>query len=184
MDKQPTFALLIIDVINSFDFEHGDQLVQHAHRIANPILKLKARCFNQDIPIIYINDHYDLWQANIEKIYQSCENEKSKAFLHLLRPNSHDFFLIKPKHSAFYGTALHTLLHKLKVNSLIITGLAGNICVLFTANDAYMREFSLYVPKDCVASANEEDNQYALEMMRNVLKANTTPSPSLFNKHS
>jgi nicotinamidase-related amidase len=68
------------------------------------------------------------------------------------------------------------LLHQLNVNTLILTGIAGNICVLFTANDAYMREYKLFVPNDCIASADDADNHYALTMMENVLKARIEPS--------
>jgi nicotinamidase-related amidase len=58
------------------------------------------------------------------------------------------------------------------VKTLFLTGIAGNICVLFTANDAYMREYNLYIPKDCIASVDDQDQNYALKMMENVLKAN------------
>ena len=75
---------------------------------------------------------------------------------------------------------LNTLLHQLKVDTLILTGIAGNICVLFTANDAYMREYKLLVPEDCIASNNDHDNQYALTMMENVLKAGYKPSQVKF----
>ncbi|MCY7801764.1 cysteine hydrolase family protein, partial [Bacillus haynesii] len=93
--------------------------------------------------------------------------------------NNSDYFLIKPKHSAFYGTALETLLHELHVDHLIITGVAGNICVLFTANDAYMREYDITIPRDCIASNNEKDNEYALTMMENVLFANITTAKEI-----
>ncbi|WP_335872919.1 isochorismatase family cysteine hydrolase [Bacillus sp. 2205SS5-2] len=178
MTKPSSHALLIIDVINSFDFDHGEALLENAKKIIKPIINLKSLCYEHDFPIIYINDHYNLWQADIEKIYRACENDTSSSFLQELRPDDKDYFLIKPKHSAFYGTALNTLLHQLQVSSLILTGLAGNICVLFTANDAYMREFTLTIPEDCIASVSKQDNHYALKMMKNVLKANTSHSTS------
>ena len=87
--------------------------------------------------------------------------------------------MIKPKHSAFYGTALNTLLQQLNVDTLILTGIAGNICVLFTANDAYMREYNFMIPEDCIASNNDKDNKYALTMMKNVLTAETKPVKEL-----
>lgn len=77
-------------------------------------------------------------------------------------------------HSAFYETALHTLLTEQKVKRVIITGIAGNICVLFTANDAYMREYNITIPKDCIASNSDEDNQFALTIMKDVLFAEIT----------
>ena len=172
-------ALLIIDVINDFQFEYGDQLLQHTQNIITPLLQLKKRAKQQHIPIIYINDHYNLWQADFKKIINHCRTNRNNEYITAISPDEDDFFLIKPKHSAFYETPLHTLLSHLKINSLVLTGIAGNICVLFTANDAYMREYQLYCPKDCIASADVQDNRYALTMMLNVLKANIGSSSSI-----
>jgi nicotinamidase-related amidase len=169
--ETPSFALLIIDMINDFDFNYGNMLLEHTKLIVDPILKLKKQMKEKGFPIIYINDHYDLWQADFDKIIDTCKNEGNASLIERIKPQQDEFFLIKPKHSAFYGTALNTLLKRLNVNTLIITGIAGNICVLFTANDAYMREYKLWIPKDCIASASKEDNHYALKMMNHVLKA-------------
>ncbi|MBM7656456.1 nicotinamidase-related amidase [Neobacillus cucumis] len=169
-------ALLIIDMINNFDFSHGPILAQKALKIAEPIKRLKEHFNKAQLPVIFINDHYNLWQADYPKIIEYCRNPFSEPIYEKLLPEETDYFLIKPKHSAFYGTALNTLLHQLKVDTLIITGIAGNICVLFTANDAYMREYKLCIPCDCVASADDRDNHYALTMMENVLKAKIEPS--------
>ncbi|BCB01887.1 isochorismatase family cysteine hydrolase [Bacillus sp. KH172YL63] len=169
-------ALLVIDIMNPFDFSHGETLAHHTRNIVGPINALRRYCQQHRHPTIYINDHYELWKADYKEIYQKCHNEVSDGIMTPLQPKEEDFFLIKPKHSAFYGTALNTLLHHLSVKNLIITGIAGNICVLFTANDAYMREFSLMVPGDAIASVSEEDNHYALTMMKNVLKASIAPT--------
>ncbi|MCM3571369.1 cysteine hydrolase family protein [Neobacillus mesonae] len=168
-------ALIIIDMINDFDFHSGPVLANKAKKIAQPIKKLKDHFNRMKMPVVFINDHYNLWQADYQRIIQHCQNSYSQPILQLLHPEKDDFFLIKPKHSAFYGTALNTLLHQLKADTLILTGIAGNICVLFTANDAYMREFRLLVPSNCVASVDDQDNTYALKMMQNVLKANIEP---------
>ena len=58
-----------------------------------------------------------------------------------LLPEKDDYFVLKPKHSAFYQTNLEILLNYLGVRTLIMTGMAADICVLFSANDAYMRDF-------------------------------------------
>ena len=164
-------ALLIIDMINNFDFPHGSILAKKAQQIAGQIKCLKTEFNTSKLPVIFINDHYNLWRADLTKIIEHCRNDRSQPIFDQLLPDDDDYFLIKPKHSAFYGTALNTLLHQLKIDTLILTGVAGNICVLFTANDAYMREYDLLVPKDCIASVDEKDNQYAVMMMENVLKA-------------
>ncbi|MGF2614045.1 cysteine hydrolase [Rossellomorea vietnamensis] len=172
-------ALLIIDILNPFDFEHGKTLADHTTKMVKPLDSLRGACRQNNMPVIYINDHYTLWQADLKKIYDKCLNDISRPIIETLKPGKDDYFLIKPKHSAFYGTALNTLLHSLKVDTLILTGIAGNICVLFTANDAYMREFNLIIPEDCIASVSEDDNRYALEMMKNVLKADIVASGSI-----
>jgi len=104
---------------------------------------------------------------------------RSKTTIRTLRPDAHDYFVLKPMHSAFYGTTLDVLLQQLGVRTLIVTGVAGNICVLFTANDAYMRGMHVFVPEDCVASNSTRENRYALTQMETVLKAITTPSTRL-----
>lgn len=174
-------ALLIIDMINDFKFRHGDLLLKHTEQIIHPLLHLKQTMKQKQLPIIYINDHYNLWQADFEKIIKKCRNTHNAHLINQIKPDDNDYFLIKPMHSAFYETALHTLLQELQVNQLILTGIAGNICVLFTANDAYMRKYDLWIPEDCLASASPEDNQYALTMMNNVLKANTSNSQTLLS---
>lgn len=168
-------ALIIIDMINNFDFEHGNILANKAKQITQPIYQLKKQFQLQRQPVIYVNDHYNLWQADFDKLISYCLNEKSKPIIEMLTPDENDYFLIKPKHSAFYGTALNTLLHQLKVNTLYLTGIAGNICVLFTANDAYMREYHLVIPENCIASNADTDNANALLMMKKVLKAEINP---------
>ena len=174
--NSPSFALLIIDIINDFNFNYGDMLLEHTKSIIEPIVELKKYMKKNGYPIIYINDHYNLWQADYDKIIETCKNEKNEQLIERIKPEQDEYFLIKPKHSAFYGTALNTLLHQLHVEHLILTGIAGNICVLFTANDAYMREYELWIPEDCIASASRDDNQYALTMMNHVLKASTKKS--------
>ena len=171
-DKCPT-ALLLIDVINDVDFPERGDLLQFAVPMAKRIQKLKARVRKCRIPTIYINDNFGRWQSNFEALIEHCLASPGKPVVQRLLPHKNDYFVLKPKHSAFYSTTLDTLLRYLGTRRLIITGMAANICVLFTANDAYMRDFQLWVPGDCVASNTERENDFALEQMRTVLKADT-----------
>lgn len=172
-------ALLIIDMLNDFKFPNGETLAAATKNIVSPILKIKEHFRSKDWPVIYINDHYQLWKADINLLVDHITNEVSAPIIKEIKPEDEDYFLIKPKHSAFYATSLSTLLSELDVDSVVVTGVAGNICVLFTANDAYMREFNIYVPKDAIASEQEKFNNYALSMMENVLKAEIRPSAEL-----
>jgi nicotinamidase-related amidase len=174
-------ALLLIDVINDLEFEEGEQLLKHALPMAENIAALKERAKQAGIPAIYVNDNFGKWQSDFNKLLKHCLGEDvcGKPLVQLLKPEEDDYFVLKPKHSGFFSTTLDTLLEYLQARTLILTGLAGNICVLFTANDAYMRDFNLVVPSDCVASNHEEENTHALGLMKTVLKADTRPSTEL-----
>ena len=174
-------ALLLIDVINDFEFEGGEKLLPLALPVGKAIAELKRAARQAGIPAIYVNDNFGKWRSDLNKIVSHClEDEvRGKSFVEMVTPDQDDYFVLKPKHSGFYSTTLELLLKHLGARSLILTGIAGNNCVLFTANDAYMRDYKLFVPSDCVVSETEAENQYALEQMAKVLKADTRPAPAL-----
>jgi nicotinamidase-related amidase len=174
-------ALLLIDVINDLDFDDGDELLGHALPMARQIAKLKARAKGWGIPAIYVNDNFGRWRSDFHAQVEHClkEGVKGKPIAELLKPDQDDYFVLKPKHSGFYSTTLDTLLDYLGTRVVILTGMAANICVLFTANDAYVRDFHLVVPADCVASNTKADNDYALAQMQKILKADTRPAEEL-----
>jgi nicotinamidase-related amidase len=174
-------VLILIDLINDFEFDDADPMFTNTLAIAQPIAKLKKNAKAAGIPVIYVNDNFGKWQSDFRKLVDHCleDNVKGKPIARLLRPDERDYFVLKPKHSAFYSTSLDLLLRYLKANTLILTGIAGNICVLFTASDAYMRDFNLLVPQDCIASETEADNQHVLAYMAKVLKADTRPSTDI-----
>jgi len=175
-------ALLLIDVINDFDFPEGDELFELAMPVGRNIAELKRRAKAAKIPVIYVNDNFGRWQSDFKKTvaHATKPSAKGKQFVELLLPNDDDdYFVLKPKHSGFYSTTLDLLLMHLHATNLILTGIAGNNCVLATANDAYMRDYKVFVPSDCVVSNTEEENRYALKQMETVLKADTTVSKEL-----
>ncbi len=178
---QAPVALLLIDVINDLEFPEGRQIYDDAVKMARKIANLKKRAKAAKIPVVYVNDNFGIWQSDFRSVVRHClEDEvRGKPLAQMLAPDDDDYFVLKPKHSGFYSTTLDILLEYLGVRALIITGLAGNICVLFTANDAYLRDFQLFVPRDCCASNIKAENDHALEQMRKVLKADITSSTRL-----
>ncbi|WP_096440726.1 cysteine hydrolase family protein [Alteribacter populi] len=174
-------ALLLIDVVNDLEFEDGEKLLRHARPMAERTASLKKRAKQLNIPVLYVNDNYGRWQSDFQTLVNHCltENVRGKEITELLIPEEDDYFVLKPQFSAFFNTPLDLLLEYLNVKSLIISGLAGNMCVHFTANDAYMRGYKLYIPSDCVASNHEEDNREALNLMEHVLNAETTRSDKM-----
>ncbi len=174
-------ALLLIDVINDLEFDGGEALLTQALPMAVHIAALKHRTKQAGIPVVYVNNHFGRWQSDFAKLLAHCLDDgvRGQPLAEQLRPEGEDYFVLKPKHSGFYATTLDLLLRYLKVTTVILTGLTGDICVLFTANDAYMRDVHLVVPADCVASLQSNENRHALTHMQRVLKADIRPSPAL-----
>jgi nicotinamidase-related amidase len=174
-------ALLLIDVINDLEFDGGERLACYALPMATRLAALKRRAKAAGIPAIYANDNFGRWRSDFPKLVQYCleHNVRGQPVVACLAPEEDDYFILKPKHSAFFQTNLASLLKYLGVTTLILTGIAGDICVLFTANDAYMRDFRIVVPADCIASEDPQHNHDALMLMQRVLKAEITPSTDL-----
>ena len=179
--ENSAIALLLIDVINDMEFEGSEALVEQAVPMAHRIAELKRRAKKAGIPAIYVNDNFGRWQSDFRRVIEHCleDGVRGEEIARILQPDEDDYFVLKPKHSAFYATTLDTLLTYLGARTVILTGVAGNICILFSANDAYMRDLNVIVPADCVVSNTVGENRHALEQMRKVLKADITESPDL-----
>ncbi len=174
-------ALLLIDVVNDLAFEGSAALVEQAEPMATRLAALKRRAGAADVPTIYINDNFGQWRSDFRQTVAHCTSRSSpgRHVSRRLRPTSRDYFVLKPKHSGFFDTTLDTLLDTLNIRRVILTGIAGNICVLFTANDAYMRELKLFAPADCIVSNTPAENEHALRQIQTVLKGNVADSTRL-----
>ena len=174
-------ALLLIDVINDLEFPGGEELLRGALPAARKIARLKQRVRQAGVPVIYVNDNFGRWRSDFKKIVNHClkDDVRGRPIAELLTPDEEDYFVLKPKHSGFFSTTLDLLLQYLGVRTLVIAGFAGNNCVLFTANDAYMRDYQLIIPADCTASNDPADNDNALRQMQDVLKADTRSSSEI-----
>jgi nicotinamidase-related amidase len=174
-------ALFLIDVINDLDFEDSNGLVAQAEPMAVRLAALKRRAAAAGIPCIYVNDNFGKWRSDFRQTVAHCTARSSpgRRVSRGLRPTKSDYFVLKPKHSGFFDTTLDTLLAALRIRRVILTGIAGNICVLFTANDAYMRGLKIFAPSDCIVSNTPEENGHALKQIETVLKGNLTTSARL-----
>ncbi len=174
-------ALLLIDVINDLEFEGGEELFRDALPAARNIARLKERAQQAGVPVIYVNDNFGRWRSDFKKTVSHCLHDqvRGRPIAELLAPDEDDYFVLKPKPSGFFSTTLDLLLEHLGVRTLVLTGFAGNNCVLFTANDAYLRDYELIVPADCTASIRTEENEYALKQMQQVLKAGIPSSANV-----
>ncbi|CAF1517783.1 unnamed protein product [Didymodactylos carnosus] len=177
-------VLLLIDVINDMNFEGNEELIKRIDDVGKRISDLKHAAKASGIPVVYVNDNFSRWQSNFQALLEHCleEDVPGKGLAKLLTPDKDDYFVLKPKHSGFYCTPLDILLDHFRAKSLILAGFAGNICVLFTANDAYMRGYKIYVPGDCIDSNTVEENEASLKQMEKLCKADIRQSSELI-KH-
>ncbi|HEY0020272.1 MAG TPA: isochorismatase family cysteine hydrolase [Longimicrobium sp.] len=179
-DTHPV-ALMIIDMINDLEFEGGEQVAAPALAAAERIAALKREARAREIPVIYANDNFGKWRSDFREVVKHCleDGVRGQRIVELLAPDRDDYFVLKPKHSAFFESTLATLLEHLGTQHLILTGITADICVLMTASDAYMRDYRVHVPPDCVASLESIDTKQALRYMQRVLNADVTLSTDL-----
>lgn len=174
-------ALILIDVINHFDFPDSEKVRANALPMAPRLAKLKARCRRAGIPAIYVNGNFGQWRSDGKSVVAHCLESQctGKPFVEQLRPDDEDYFVLKPMHLAFFQTPLEILLRYLGATSLIVTGLATNSCIVCSAHDARMRDFKLYVPFDCCAARTRREHEQAITHIWEMADASVTPSPSL-----
>jgi nicotinamidase-related amidase len=178
--KSP-LALLLIDVVNHFEFPDGKRVLRNALPIAPRLAQLKKRARQANIPVIYINDNFGQWRSDAAKLLEYCLRQEcaGRSFVEPIRPDHEDYCVLKPMHSAFYRTPLDVLLRHLNTSSLVIAGLATNSCILCTAHDANMRDFKVTVVSDCCAARTSREHNQAIENIREMADARVVTSASL-----
>ena len=178
--EAPASAVLLIDVVNPFDFEGASDLLRHALPAARRIAALRKRARASGTPVVYVNDNFGDWHSGLAELVERCvASPLARDFIEPLRPEPEDYYVLKPRHSGFLSTSLDPLLDRLGVRRVVLAGVAAHICVLFTAIDAYMRGFEVAVASDCVASERPRDCAHALALMGQVLKAEVGPGRDL-----
>ncbi len=174
-------VLVVLDMFSTFQFPDGPSVLRAARRIAPRIAALKERCKRAGLACIYVNDNVGRWQSNSGRLIEDsgAADAPGADIVARLRPQDSDYFVLKPRHSAFYATPFEVLLEHLGTERLILTGVSTHQCVLFTANDAHLREMEIIVPRDCVAGPARRESRFALQYFSRVLGARVLDSTRL-----
>jgi nicotinamidase-related amidase len=174
-------ALLIVDMINAFDYEDGAELFENAVPAAEAIAELKRKCVQGEVPAIYVNDNFHKWHNSFASTIDAVEeaSTEGRRMVSLLRPNKEDYYVLKPHRSGFYKTPLGLLLSELEVSRVILTGVTTDMCILHTGQDAYIRGFELVVPGDCTAALRQEYHSQSLEILKRTGNADTRDSAEI-----
>lgn len=169
----PRTALIILDMISEFRFPLGQVLARRAMSTAREIVAMKRRAARARWPVIYVNDAPQVWESNPNEHVQRClePGARGRRIAELLAPGATDYFLFKPRHSAFYDTPLDSLLARLQIRRLVLTGVTAHQCVLFTAMDAHVRGYQLVVPRACVTAPQAAQVRRALIVLAEAMGA-------------
>jgi nicotinamidase-related amidase len=171
-------ALLLVDVINLFDFPGGAPFARRCLPVARRIARLRDRAHRAGVPVVYVNDNFGRWRSDFKTLVSVClePGRPGAPIAEILKPTPRDLFVLKPHLSGFHQSPLHMLLQSGDVRTVVLTGFAADNCVLFTAADAHMNHYRVVVPSDCVASEQDEERRHVLARMRKFLAANTASS--------
>ena len=173
-------ALLILDMITEMDFRGALPMRRDVDGVAKTILKLRNAADKARLPVIYVNDNFGEWHSERYRLVErALGSDDGRELVARLAPRDGDYFVIKPQFSGFYSTNLPVLLPKLGVDRLVLTGISADICVLFTAADAHMRDYRLWIPEDAVAAQTHERRRWALEIMKQSMGAEVQPTDRL-----
>jgi nicotinamidase-related amidase len=174
-------AVLLVDVVNHFEFPEGKRILRNALSIGARLARLKQLATNADIPVIYVNDNFGQWRSDASKLLAYCLQPEcpGKSFVERIKPSDDDYCILKPMHSAFYQTPLDVLLRHLGVSSLIVAGLTTNSCILCTAHDANMRDLKVTVVSDCCAARTARDHKEAIANIKLIADARVVKLASL-----
>lgn len=171
-ERRHDTALLIIDVINDLEFPGGENVLPWALRMVERLGPFAERMRKAGVPVIYVNDNFDLWRSSFTDVYKHCtrKNSRGQRVAQALKPRPDDYFILKPKHSAFFATSLVPLLEHLGTKKLLLAGIATNLCVFFSAHDAHMHEYKITVLSDCCCAESDKDHDLALDQLQRFLR--------------
>ncbi len=166
-------AILALDLLSDFDFPDGPAVRRALAPRIGAIARLLATARRQRTTVIYANDHVGRWRSDAPALISRClePSRPGASLVKAVVPEDHDFIVLKPRHSAFYGTPLEALLEDEQVDTLVLTGVSAESCVWMTACDAHTRGFSLVIPADTLAGASAPALRRTLTSLREVLGA-------------
>lgn len=176
-------ALIVIDMLNHFDFEGGAALARASEGIAPRILRLRERFDRAGAPVIYANDNWMHWRGEFQDLVAACRaaGGTPARLADKLEPTRDHYYVLKPERSALQFSALPVLLRQLSADQLVLAGVTTDACVLATATDAYMRGYRLWIPSDCTSAETPKRKASALRLARESLQASTRSTRLISN---
>ena len=174
-DAMSDTALLVVDMMNTYQHPDAEDLIPNVEKIIEPLTGLVRRArVCDDVDLVYVNDNYGDFTAQFSDIVRAAGDGARPDLVKPILPTEGCRVMTKVRHSAFYATALAYLLNRLETKRLIITGQVTEQCILYTALDAYVRHFPVVIPTDAVAHIDPDLGEAACKMMQQNMSAELT----------
>jgi nicotinamidase-related amidase len=170
----PKTAVVIADMLNSYDHEDAEPLAESVKEQLPNIVDLRRRAEEADALVVYVNDNHDSWEAGREELIEKAMQGEHPELVDPIAPRQPVPFLAKGRHSAFYQTAMDHLLSQADIERIVLAGQVTEQCILYSALDAYIRGYEMVVPPDAAAHIDAELAQAALKMMEANMHAELT----------
>jgi nicotinamidase-related amidase len=164
-------AVIVVDMLNPYEHEDADRLVESVEGVVEPIAGLVKRAAKQGAEIIYVNDNYGDWNSSQEELAEAALSGRRPDLVEPILPPDGADFVVKARHTIFYMTPLEYLLAQKEVGHIVLTGQVTEQCILYSALDAYVRHLEVTIPTDGVAHIHEDLAQAALKMMERNMRA-------------
>ncbi|MER7398152.1 isochorismatase family cysteine hydrolase [Streptomyces sp. NPDC000151] len=158
-------ALIVIDMINTYDHEDADLLLSSVREALPAVVRLIERAREDGVPVIYANDNFGEWRSHHGEILQTALAGPHAELVDPIRPDDSSLFIVKARHSIFYETPLAYLLSQLGIDHVVLCGQVTEQCVMYSALDAHIRHLKVTVPDDAVAPIHPDLADAALRMM-------------------
>ena len=164
-------ALIVVDMLNEYDHEDADVLVESARAALPGMRRLIERAEREGTPVVYVNDNNGDWSAGRPELLARAVAGRARDVVEPIAPGEGTWFIAKARHSIFYETQLEYLLREQEVERIVLVGQVTEQCILYSALDAYVRHFAVAVPRDAVAGIHRDLADCALRMMERNMRA-------------
>jgi nicotinamidase-related amidase len=166
-DSPCAVALLLIDFIGDWCIPERAQLLPQVERAIPHAVRLLRSARRAGVPVIYANDNFGQWRSDFGAVWNAAlaAGGAAAAIASAVAPQETDYRVLKPKHSAFFGTPLDLLLQHLGASTVVLCGIAGNQCVMATAIEAHMRDYMPVVAHDASASRTPALHRQAMAQL-------------------
>lgn len=174
------YALIMIDMQRGFIDSASPLCIPDAAATLPACAEALSVCRKAGAAVVFATRHYradgsdvekcrrELWLRGGKPLSEECSAELSDAFPEEFSTAPGDYFIVKPRFSAFFHTELDLILRRLGVDTVILAGTTTPNCIRTSCYDALSLDYDVIVLSDCTSSVNAEVQRANLEDMARI----------------